>query len=54
MIQLVSGPTDPAAVKTELARRIESEVMVELLTTPEFADFVQELSDNTETKFHEP
>ena len=41
------GPTDPAAVKTELARRIESEVMVVLLTAPEFADFVQERSDQS-------
>ena len=41
------GPTDPAAVKTELARRIESEVMVELLTGSEFAAFVQERSDQS-------
>jgi hypothetical protein len=47
MIQLVSGPTDPAAVKTELARRIESEVMVELLTGSEFAAFVQERSEQS-------
>ena len=41
------GPTDPAAVKTKLAQRFESEVMVELLTAPEFADFVQERSDQS-------
>jgi hypothetical protein len=41
------GPTDPAAVKNELARRIESEVLVELLTGPEFAAFVQERSDQS-------
>jgi len=41
------GPTDPAAVKTELARRIESEVLVELITGSEFQDFVQERSDQS-------
>ena len=41
------GPIDPAAVKNELARRIESEVMVELFTAPGFADFVQERSDQS-------
>ena len=45
MIQLVSGPTDPAAMKNELAQRVESEVLVELLTGSEFAAFVQERSD---------
>ncbi len=47
MIRLVSGPTDPAAAKTELAQRFESEVMVELLTGSEFAAFVQERSDQS-------
>ncbi len=41
------GPIDPAAVKTELAQRFESEVMVELLTGSEFAGFVQERSDQS-------
>ena len=41
------GPIDPAAVKTELAQRFESEVLVELLTGSEFAGFVQERSDQS-------
>ena len=41
------GPTDPAAVKNELAQRFESEVLVELLTGSEFAGFVQERSDQS-------
>jgi hypothetical protein len=41
------GPTDPAAVKTKLAQRFESEVLVELLTGSEFAGFVQERSDQS-------
>ena len=41
------GPTDPAAVRNELAQRFESEVMVELLTGSEFAGFVQERSDQS-------
>jgi hypothetical protein len=41
------GPTDPASVKTKLARRVESEVMVELITDSEFQDFVQERSDQS-------
>ena len=41
------GPTDPAAVKTELAQHFESEVLVELLTGSEFADFVQKRSDQS-------
>jgi len=41
------GPTGVAAVKTELAQHFESEVMVELLTGSEFADFVQERSDQS-------
>ncbi len=41
------GPTDPAAVRNELAQRFESEVLVELLTGSEFADFVQERSDQS-------
>ena len=41
------GPTDPAAVRNELAQRFESEVLVELLTGSEFADFVQERSDRS-------
>ncbi len=48
------GPIDPAVVKTDLARRAESEMSAELFTAPGFADFVQELSDNTATKSHEP
>jgi len=47
MIRLVSGPTDPAAVKTELAQRVKSKVLVELLTGLEFAAFVQERSDQS-------
>ena len=41
------GPTDPAVVKTNLAKRCEAEVMVELLTGSEFAGFVQERSDQS-------
>ena len=41
------GPTDPAVVKTNLAQRFESEVLVELLTGSEFAGFVQERSDQS-------
>ena len=41
------GPTDPAAVKTDLAKRCEAEVLTELLTASEFADFVQERSDQS-------
>ena len=41
------GPIDPAAVKTKLAQRFESEVLVELLTGSEFAGFVQERSDQS-------
>jgi len=41
------GPTDPAAVKSELAQRFESEALVELLTGPEFAAFIQERSDQS-------
>ena len=41
------GPTDPAAMKTKLAQRFESEVLVELLTAPEFTAFVQERSDQS-------
>jgi hypothetical protein len=41
------GPTDPAVVKTKLAQRFESEVLVELLTGSEFSDFVQERSDQS-------
>ena len=41
------GPTDPAAVKTNLAKRCEAEVLVELLTGSEFAAFVQERSDQS-------
>jgi hypothetical protein len=41
------GPTDPAVVKTDLAKRCEAEVLVELLTGSEFADFVQERSDQS-------
>jgi len=41
------GPTDPAVVKTNLAKRCEAEVLVELLTGSEFADFVQERSDRS-------
>ena len=48
------GPTDPAVVRTNLAKRCEAEVSAELFTAPGFADFVQELSDNTATKSHEP
>jgi len=48
------GPIDPAVVKTDLAKRCEAEVSAELFTAPGFADFVQELSDNTATKSHEP
>ena len=48
------GPIDPAVVKTDLARRAELEMSAELFTAPGFADFVQELSDNTATKSHEP
>ncbi len=41
------GPTDPAAVRNELAQRFEAEVLVELLTGSEFAAFVQERSDQS-------
>ena len=41
------GPTDPAVVKTNLAKRCEAEVLVELLTGSEFAGFVQERSDQS-------
>ena len=41
------GPTDPAVVKTNLAKRCEAEVLTGLLTGSEFADFVQERSDQT-------
>ena len=41
------GPIDPAVVKTNLAKRCEAEVLVELLTGSEFADFVQERSDRS-------
>ncbi len=41
------GPTDPAAVKTNLAKRYEAEVLTDLLTGSEFADFVQERSDQS-------
>ena len=41
------GPTDPAAVKTDLAKRCEAEVLTGLLTGSEFADFVQERSDQS-------
>ena len=41
------GPTDPAAVKTDLAKRCEAEVLTELLTASGFADFVQERSDQS-------
>jgi hypothetical protein len=41
------GPTDPAVVRTNLAKRCEAEVMVELLTGSEFAGFVQERSDQS-------
>ena len=39
------GPTDPAVVKTDLAKRCEAEVLTDLLTGSKFADFVQERSD---------
>ena len=41
------GPTDPAAVKTNLAKRYEAEVLTDLLIGSEFADFVQERSDQS-------
>ena len=41
------GPIDPAVVKTDLAKRCEAEVLVDLLTGSEFADFVQERSDQS-------
>ena len=41
------GPTDPAVVKTNLAKRCEAEVLTELLTGSEFAGFVQERSDQS-------
>ncbi len=41
------GPIDPAVVRTKLAKRCESEVMVELLTGSEFAGLVQERSDQS-------
>ena len=41
------GPIDPAVVRTNLAKRCESEVMGELLTGSEFAGFVQERSDQS-------
>ena len=41
------GPTDPAVVKTDLAKRCEAEVLTDLLTGPEFTDFVQERSDRS-------
>ena len=41
------GPTDPAVVKTNLAKRCEAEVLTELLTGSEFADFVQGRSDQS-------
>jgi hypothetical protein len=41
------GPTDPAVVKTDLAKRCEAEVLTELLTGSDFADFVQGRSDRS-------
>ena len=41
------GPTDPAVVKTNLAKRCEAEMLAELLTGSEFPDFVQERSDQS-------
>ena len=41
------GPTDPAVVKTNLAKRCEAEVLTDLLTASEFTDFIQERSDQS-------